>query len=500
MTHGTLAQVAAALGATGTIFVLVLSGRAAVLTGMALLGTAEALLAAALVPRSDFDRFQTALGGGALVIGLAFVAALATLLVRRPEWTLPALLLAAPFRIPISLGDQRAFLLLPFYAVASAASLALLWRLLQGEGLRSLPRVLSLPLAAFTAFYALSLFWSLDLRQGSIELVFFVFPFVASTAVAARAPLPAWLPRALGSILVGLGLMFVAIGLWQAVTHTTIFASDLRVANAYTTFFRVTSLFKDPSLYGRSIVLAFAVLLVALWKGRISPLLALALSAFLWIGLYFTYSQSSMLTLIVVALAITLVAGDRTARLVVAGTAAVALAVAAVAVGVYAANHPSQRVTSGRSRLVSLTVRVIRAHPLVGVGIGAQPKASHEEAARRGLDSKDASHTTPLTVTAELGVVGLLLYLALLVGAVRVLWLAYVRDRVFGLGIAAAFLTVFVHSLVYAGFFEDAVAWGCLALAAAVVALREPVHAEVEPGGASPTAAEASPIAAAPVT
>jgi O-antigen ligase len=499
MTHGNLAHVAAALGAMGTILVLVRSGRTAVLAGMALLGTAEGLLAIALVPRSDLDRLQTPLGGGALVTGLAFVGLLAGLLVRRPEWTLPALLLVAPFRIPVSLGDQRAFLLLPFYAVASAASLALLWRLLHGEHLRSLPRVITLPLSAFTALYALSLLWSLDPHEGSIELLFFLFPFVAAAAAAARAPLPRWLPRALGSILVGLGILFVAVGLWQAETHRLFFAQDLRVANAYTTFFRVTSLFKDPSLYGRWIVLAFAVLLVALWRGRVSPWVALVLSAFLWTGLYFSYSQSSMVTLIVVAIAITLIAGDRTARLVVAGTAALALAVAVIAVGIYAAHHPSQRVTSGRSRLVTLTTRVIRAHPIVGTGIGAQPKASHDEAARRGLDSKDASHTTPLTVAAELGIVGFLLYLALLAGAIRVLWLAYARDRVFGLGIAAAFLTVFVHSLVYAGFFEEPVAWGCLALAAAIVASPEYARAEGEAERASTPAMEASPIPAAPV-
>ena len=51
-----------------------------------------------------------------------------------------------------------------------------------------------------------------------------------------------------------------SIGLYQAWTHTLVFAQDLRVANAYTTYFRVTSLFKDPSIYGRQLVLALALL------------------------------------------------------------------------------------------------------------------------------------------------------------------------------------------------------------------------------------------------
>ena len=240
--------------------------------------------------------------------------------------------------------------------------------------------------------------------------------------------------------------------------------------NAYTSYFRVTSVFKDPSLFGRSLVLGLAVIVVALWLGRIGPGLAFAVSALLWAGLYFSYSQSSMVTLVVVTIAVTLVAGERTARITIAAAAGLALVAASVGVGIYAANHPSSRVTSGRSRLVSVTTRVIADHPLVGVGVGAQPKASHEEAARRGLDSRDASHTTPLTVAAELGGLGILFYLAFLAGAVRVLWDAYVRDRALGLGLAAVFLTLFVHSLVYAGFFEDPVTWGCLAVAAAVVA------------------------------
>jgi hypothetical protein len=360
---------------------------------------------------------------------------------------------------------------------------------LRGVEIRPLPAVIALPAAAFSALYAISLLWSQDVRQGSIELAFFLFPFAVAMAVAARAPLPAWLPRTLGTILVALATAFALVGIWQRATHTIFFAQDLRVANAYTSYFRVTSVFKDPSLFGRSLVLGLAVIVVSLWLGRIGPVLAFAVSAVLWAGLYFSYSQSSMVTLVIVTVAVTLVAGDRTARITIAAASGLALVAASVGVGIYAANHPSSRVTSGRSRLVSVTTRVIADHPLVGVGVGAQPKASHEEAARRGLDSRDASHTTPLTVAAELGALGVLFYLAFLAGAVRVLWDAYVRDHALGLGLAAVFLTLFVHSLVYAGFFEDPVAWGCLAVAAAVVvALPAPAR---ETNVIRPTPAEA---------
>ncbi len=68
--------------------------------------------------------------------------------------------------------------------------------------------------------------------------------------------------------LVALGTLFAAIGIWQAHTRTLFFGRDVEVANAYTSFFRVTSLFKDPSLYGRYLVVPIAVLLVAILVRR----------------------------------------------------------------------------------------------------------------------------------------------------------------------------------------------------------------------------------------
>jgi hypothetical protein len=44
------------------------------------------------------------------------------------------------------------------------------------------------------------------------------------------------------------------------------------------------------------------------------------------------------------------------------------------------------------------------------------------------------------------------------------------RRRAIGLTLASAFLALFVHSLVYSGFFETPAMWGILALAGVVVA------------------------------
>jgi small-conductance mechanosensitive channel len=44
-------------------------------------------------------------------------------------------------------------------------------------------------------------------------------------------------------------------------------------------------------------------------------------------------------------------------------------------------------------------------------------------------------------------------------------------DRTLGIGLAAVLLVLFVHSLLYAGFFEDPLTWGVFGLTAAALSL-----------------------------
>jgi O-antigen ligase len=129
--------------------------------------------------------------------------------------------------------------------------------------------------------------------------------------------------------------------------------------------------------------------------------------------------------------------------------------------------HTSVRkATSDRSRRISLTAKVFAHHPLAGVGLGGQPRASQKLATHYGPLQNFVSHTTPLTVAAELGLVGLLLYVAILAGAARALDAVRRRHQALGLSLAAVFLALFVHSLAYSGFFEDPITWLVLGIAA----------------------------------
>ena len=473
MEHTDLAQIAALAGALGAVLTLITRGRFFVMVGLALLGGSTVALAISLVGIDDLELLvEEPQALVALAAGAGLVCVAAVPLVRYPAVTPVVLLAVAPFRVPVELGNEEAFLLVPLYAVLASAVIALAVRMLRDEHPPAVPLPLAIPISSFVVFASISLLWTWDDRAGGIALAFFLFPFVAGLGVVARAPLAPWLPRALVITLASLGALFAAVGIWQAHTRTLFFSRDVEVANAYTTFFRVTSLFKDPSLYGRYLVVPIIVLLVVLLARRTHPGLWIALAAvvaFLFVGLFFSYSQSSFVALFVTVAAVAFVAGDRRFRLVLA----VCALAATLAAGAFAATaiegRSARDVTSGRSRLVDITYEAFKLRPVAGVGIGGQPAASAEAIGRRSA-RRNASHTTPLTVLAELGLVGFSLYVWMLAAIGWALIRISRVERTFALGLTAVLSVLFVHSLLYAGFFEDPVTWGVFGLTSAILA------------------------------
>jgi hypothetical protein len=489
MAHGDLAQLAAVIGGLGAAGMLLSRTRAQLLAGVAVTAAAEAALAVALIPGADLKLLVSPTSHAvALVFGVAVVAAAGVALAHYPALIPVVLLAAAPFRISVSIGSQKAYLLVPLYVVLAAAVIALVIRAARHEEGNPLPPLLAVPAAAFVVLAGASLTWTRDLRQGSIELLFFLFPFSALVVTVARSPWRPWHPRALAATLVGLAALFSAAALFQRLTHGHLLAGDVERANAYTTYFRVTSLFKDPSIFGRHVVIAIVVLLVAVWLGRTRFWLGAALIAFLWAGLFFSYSQSSFVALFATVVAIAYVLGGATLKRVLLVGAAVCVLAGAAFVAATAVSDSARQATSGRTRLARVTWVVFTNHPVVGVGIGGQPQASKDEAKTELSAKRDRSHTTPLTVAAELGILGLLVYATLLAGAARLLQLVTRSDRALGLGAAAVFMALFVHSLFYAGFFEDPIVWGVMALAGwALVALARVQQPQARPDLGEPS-------------
>ncbi|HEU4449590.1 MAG TPA: O-antigen ligase family protein [Gaiellaceae bacterium] len=462
-----LAEAAAVAGAVAAPLVLLARSRLAFAAGLALVALAEVGLALALVP----DQIDRLLGSpprlALAAVGLLALAAGAALFVRFPAAVPVVLLLASPVRVPLRLGGEEAFLLAPLYAVLVSAAVALLYRLLRGGELRAVPLVLAAPAAGYVALAGLSLLWSRDPREGSIDLFFFLFPGVVLVAVVAQALLSRPVSRGLAAVLLASTGIVAAIGLWQEWTHDLFFAEEQQSANAYESFFRVTSIFADPSIYGRYVALGIAVLLVLLWLGRVRAAVGLALMALLLAGLYFSYSQSSFVALFVAVVLVALLAGDRTARRLVLATAAAVVLSGVALVATTVDDESASDATSARWELVSVTAPVFFDNPVVGVGIGAQPAASTEEEGAERRERRNVSHTTPLTVAAELGLLGLLAYAGFLAGAATGAFLAWRREPALGLSLLAGLVILVVHSLFYSGFFEDPFVWLVLGLAAA---------------------------------
>jgi O-antigen ligase len=286
--------------------------------------------------------------------------------------------------------------------------------------------------------------------------------------------------------LVAMALVFAVVGVEQWITRDIFWNPKLLVGNVYAPFYRVNSVFWDPSIYGRFLVVAILATLVVALAARSARVVIGAIAAIsaIWVGLLFSFSQSSFTALIAGVVVAAGFAWRRRAVALVAVGAAIFVVAAAAAPNVrHAVLHHADgglnRVTSGRSKLVTNGVKIAVHHPAVGVGLGGFRHAYAKQAHLRGKEPKAAaSHDTPITVAAEIGVPGLLLFAWFLIAALALAFRRVDRDLagraalVFGLILAA----IGVHSLFYNAFFEDPTVWGVLGLAA--VAARAPL-----PGG-----------------
>jgi O-antigen ligase len=135
--------------------------------------------------------------------------------------------------------------------------------------------------------------------------------------------------------------------------------------------------------------------------------------------------------------------------------------------------------TGGRANLVSGGAELFAHRPLWGYGAGSFPRAYREQVATRKVPVS-VSHTEPITVAAEQGLIGLAAYLALLAVALWTMASGLFPTAVTGparQAVLAAFAALIVHTMAYAGFFEDPITWVLMAVGTTLAAAR-PVRAE----------------------
>ena len=193
--------------------------------------------------------------------------------------------------------------------------------------LRALPRTIALPAAAFFAFACCSLLWADDVEAGTNLLLFFTLPFAALLATVARADYPDWTPRWLAGAALGDGVDLrrrraVAGRDSQAVLLR---AQPRRVEREH------RLLPRDLAVRRPEPVRAARGARHRAWRSRCWPRGAgatwplIGLIVLMWAGLLFSYSQSSMIALLVVTLALAVATGDARIRRGVAVLAAAAL-------------------------------------------------------------------------------------------------------------------------------------------------------------------------------
>jgi putative inorganic carbon (HCO3(-)) transporter len=429
---------------------------------------------------------------GAAVVVAALIAA-AAVIARRQWLVAPLAVFALPFRVPISTGAATASgtttanLLVPLYFVIAAGALAWVYTALRppptpspspapGPGPPASPApglsdwVLRL-LALFVVLYGIQASYSPKFETALQNMVFFYVPFALLTSLLCGLDWDRRLIRRCLRVTVALALAFSLIGFVEYATKTVILSSKLAVANEQHTYFTVNSVFLDPDIFGRYLALTLILLAVALiydFPQREQATVSVVL-AVLWSCLVLTLSRSSLGALLV-GLAVLAALRWKPGRALVVAVVVVALGALAVAVSpkTFGLNQGINGASSGRGGLVSGGLSLFGDRPVWGYGSGSFV-TEYQRHNRLTATSLSASHTIPITVAAEQGLIGELAYLAFVICAMLCLVRRTRGDPVRS-AIAAAFIALVFHTLLYADFLEDPTTWVLVGVGVALAA------------------------------
>ena len=437
----------------------------------------------------------------AAVIAVVGVVAIALVIARRPTLLAPLVVLALPFRIPIQAGGATSNLLVPLYLVVAAGTLAFIASDLRapadagasnGAAPEPRPGWIERLLALYIVLYGVQSVYSPDFEKALQQMVFFYVPFALLFCLLRRLHWTPRLVRVCMYVVVGLALVFAAVGFVEYATKTIFLNPKLIAANDVHTYFTVNSVFFDPDIFGRFLALVMIGLAVPLLFGRNAreQIEATVVLAILWVALVLTLSRSSLAALLV-GLGTLAALRWKASRMLLAGAIVIAIGAAAVLVSpkTFGLNQGINNASSGRANLVSGGVDLFADRPVWGYGSGsfAREYAAHHHNVSL---TQSASHTIAITIAAEQGVIGEIVYVALVVAAAATL-LRGARTDPARAGVAAAFLALVFHTLLYADFLEDPFTWTLLGVG---VALAVQARARPSPAGApSADAAEAVP-------
>jgi hypothetical protein len=477
--------------------------------GLAVAAVGWIVLACSLVPASTAHRLahrtHSVVGVAEIAIGAIMAVALVAILLgvgtwatlRWPRIWLIALAVALPLRIPVPIGGASRNLLLPLYLIGACGVLGFLWGRLRGRfSARDEPRTrIDLPIAAFIAFTLVSMLWTIDTKDAAIQIVFFYLPFpVLFLSVVAWWPfIPKALPTLVG-VTLALATAISVLALVQYETQWIFWNAKLQQDDIYSQFFRVNGIFYDPNIMGRYLAIGILAALAWIWIRPDTRTLVVGAAAIVLMsgGLLVSFSRSSCLMVMVGVVLLAWRAFGAKRTLAVGGIAFVILAGGAIASShnirhALTSTHRASTVSEGRFGLMSGGIKIWKIEPVAGSGVGSfQTRFTATESANQIAHKQvSISHNAPITVLAELGVIGAILFIWLCVAT----WVGIARGSRHGTGdqrwaqwsLLAIVTGIFVHSQLYADLFEDPMLWTAMAAALAIGLLAK--GTDVAPAG-----------------
>ena len=422
-----------------------------------------------------------------IVVAIAGAVVIAALF-RRFPWSFPLATFAVlPLRVPVHVGGETSHLLVPLYAVIAGGVLCFAYATLRGRSARAdgapdahpatvrdstaaawLYRVL----AATLVLYAIQSAYSVDVSNAIENVGFFLVPFALLFVMLGEVR---WTERLLGWVLVtvcAVALVFAGVAFWEfAARNLVLSKGDLLASNQLHLYFRVNSLFYDPNILGRALALVVVAIGAYLaWARNTRLAIAAALVAgILLVALALSYSITGYVALVaglLVVMALRWGIGWAVgAGVAIVAAMAIFFAVSGVGRSDLSSSDKINDISSGRVSLVSGGYHLTRDRPVWGWGSGSFGAAFEDEIDPTAKTT--ASHSEPLTVGAEQGAIGLIVYAALVVLALIVL-LSGARASVGAAAVAACFVAIFVHSLGYADFTVDPATWALLGVGVAL--------------------------------
>lgn len=412
------------------------------------------------------DPAVVAAAGLALLVAIGAGAAL----MRRAPAAFPLLALGLlPLRVPVEIGGETANLLLPLYVVIAAGALAWVFES-SAPSPEDEPRPalwLRWALAATLVLYAIQTAYSEDVSNAIENAGFFLIPFAALFVLLGEVR---WTRRLLGQALTAIAAMaalFGLIAIYQYFARDLFLNDELFESNQLHLYFRVNSLFFDPNVLGRYLALAIVALAAYLaWNGSSrNAALATLVAGIALIGLAFSFSLSSFAALLAGLGMVALLRWSWRGALAVVTMAAIALIVLLAAGGTPESDIGGRDIDSGHADLIEGGLDLAEDRPIAGWGSGSFGAAFVQEVDDTAQDI--VSHAEPVTVAAEQGAIGTLVYVALLATALATLLGAHPGRSAARSAVAACFVAMIVHSIAYAAFVVDPATWTLLALGAA---------------------------------